>query len=458
MDAPAVLVIGATAAFVAAGALASRGVTRAEEFFVAGRRLSGPMLFATLLAANIGAGSTVGAAGLGYRYGLSAWWWSGSAALGCVALGLVVAPRLHALAASRGFLTVGDYLEARYDRSVRGLVAAILWIGTLAILAGQLIAMAWIFEVVLGVPKTWGCALGGGVVTAYVAGGGLVGSAWVNVLELALKLAGFALAVPFAWQAVGGWPALSSAGPPGYASLVGAGAAPIGGLFLLLAPSFVVSPGLVQKTFGARTGTVARTAVLANAAALAVFAVVPALLGMAARAARPGLAQPELALPTLLREVLPPWLGGFGLVALLAAELSAADAVLFMLSTSLGKDLYKSFVNPGADDARLLRMGRRSVVVAGATAVALAAVIPSVVDALRAFYGVLTAVLFVPLVAGVVSPRPTAAQARVAVVAATAVTVGAPLVAPAAPGFVAPLVSIAVAALAITLPFGVARR
>ena len=38
----------------------------------------GRMIFTTLLAADIGAGSTVGATGLAYRHGLSAWWWSGS--------------------------------------------------------------------------------------------------------------------------------------------------------------------------------------------------------------------------------------------------------------------------------------------------------------------------------------------------------------------------------------------
>ena len=120
------------------------------DFFVAGRALPGAMVFVTLLAANIGAGSTVGAAGLGYRHGLSAWWWSGSAAIGCLVLGLVVAPRMHCLAKEHGFFTVGDFLEWRFDRSVRVLIATILWLGTAALLSGQLIAMAWAFEVIAG--------------------------------------------------------------------------------------------------------------------------------------------------------------------------------------------------------------------------------------------------------------------------------------------------------------------
>ena len=82
MEARLVLLLVYGAALIAVGLWASRHVSRSSQFFVAGRSLSGPMVFATMLAANIGAGSTVGAAGLAYRHGLSAWWWSGSAGSG----------------------------------------------------------------------------------------------------------------------------------------------------------------------------------------------------------------------------------------------------------------------------------------------------------------------------------------------------------------------------------------
>jgi SSS family solute:Na+ symporter len=413
---------------VAAGAYVSRRVRRAGDFFVAGRSLPGGLVFVSLLAANIGAGSTVGATGLAYRHGLSAWWWSGSAAIGCLFLGLVVAPRLHRLAAERGLLTVGDFLEWRFDRSVRGLVAAILWLGTLAILAGQLIAMAWALEVMLDLPKAWGCLLSGAVLVAYFSGGGLLASVWVNVLELAVLLIGFILAVPYATRAAGGWTALSAAGAdPAYGSLTGMGWPGILGLAVIFVPSFIVSPGLIQKTFGARTAAGARGAALLNAAALAAFAFIPPLLGMSARALRPGLSNPELALPSLLTlpEALPPWLGALGLAALFAAEISTADAILFMLSTSLSQDLYKSFLNPGADDRRLLGVSRWTSVAAGALGVGLAMLLPTVVDALKTFYGILTATLFVPLLAGLLSSRPTARHARTAVVVSLLVVVAA---------------------------------
>jgi SSS family solute:Na+ symporter len=148
---------------------------------------------------------------------------------------------------------------------------------------------------------------------------------------------------------------------------------------------------------------------------------------MSARALRPGLSNPELALPTLMTmpEALPPWLGALALAALFAAEISTADAVLFMLATSLSQDLYKSFLNPAADDKRLLRVSRRTSAAAGLLGVGLAILLPTVVDALKTFYGILTATLFVPLVGGLWSRKANAGHARLAVALSLFVTIAA---------------------------------
>ncbi len=407
------------ALMVGAGLYVTRRVRASGDFFVASRALPGSMVLVTMLAANIGAGSTVGATGLAYRHGLSAWWWSGSAAIGCLVLGLVVAPRMHRLASAYGFFTMGDFLEWRFDRSVRVLISGVLWLGTLALLAGQLLAMAWAFEVIAGLPRVAGALLSALVLVLYFSGGGLLASAWVNLLQLATLLAGFLLALPFAWSAAGGWEGLRAAAgaeaAPAYGSFTGMGVAGILGLVVVFVPSFFVSPGLVQKTFGARSASAARWAALGNAAALAAFAFVPALFGMAMRAVEPGLANPELALPRLTTDVLPPWVGGLALAALFAAEISTADAVLFMLATSLSRDLFQAVLRPKATDAELLRVGRLAAAVGGGMGVLLALVLPSVASALKLFYGVLTAALFMPLMVGLLSSRPGAAHARVAI-------------------------------------------
>jgi SSS family solute:Na+ symporter len=421
-----VLLLVYGAGLVAVGLWASRHVSRSSQFFVAARSLSGPMVFATMLAANIGAGSTVGAAGLAYRHGLSAWWWSGSAAIGCLLMGLLVAPRFHRLAVEHDFLTVGDFLEWRFDRVVRVAIAGVLWVGTLSLLAGQLLAMGLAFEVLAGTPRAAGVLVSVVILIAYFGRGGIQAAAVVNVFQLVTKLVGFSLAVPFAWSAAGGWTGLRAAAgaerAADFGSVVGMGVSGILGLAVVFVPSFIVSPGLNQKAFAARSPGAARAAVLGNAAALAIFAFVPALLGMAMRAVEPGLGNPELALPRLTTDVLPPWLGGLALAALFAAELSAADAVLFMLSTSLSRDLYQALLRPKATDAELLKVGRLAILIGGAFGAGLALFMPSVATALRLFYGVMTAALFVPLVVGLLSRRPAASHARLAIAASLAAT------------------------------------
>jgi SSS family solute:Na+ symporter len=398
---------------LAIGLAVSRRVQSASAFFVAGRALTPVLVFSTVLAANIGAGSTVGATGIGFRDGLSAWWWNGSAGIGSLLLAFWIGPRVWAQASRHGFLTTGDLLEHHFGRSVRGLISALLWLASLSILAGQLIGIAWILHVVAGLPKWAGCAIGGGLMTTYFAAGGLLGSAWVNLVQLVVLLAGFAVALPAALSAAGGLQAILAASAPAGHEAFWNGSASVS-YVVLLVPAFMSSPGLLQKAFGARDARAVRLGVGWNGVVLLGFAFVPALLGMAARVQHPGIPH-ELALPTLLARDLPAGFGSILLAAIFSAEVSTADAVLFMLATSLSQDLYRRFVRPDATDARVLQVARWSAVASGVLGILLALVTPTIVDALKVFYAVLGATIFVPLVAALHarSPSRTAALASI---------------------------------------------
>jgi SSS family solute:Na+ symporter len=423
------ILVGYSVLMIALGAIAARRVQATSDFFVAGRNLSAGLLFSTLLAANIGAGSTVGATGAGYRDGMSAWWWVGSAGIGSLIMAFTVGPRIWRVARERGLYTVGDYLEFRYSRAARASVALLLWFGTLFILAGQLIAVAWIVHVTMGLSKTAGCFIGAAVTTAYFAAGGLFGAARVNALQLVIKLVGFGLALAYLLQSSEVTQSLAQFGqtpsapePEKYFSLTGIGAAGVWKYIALLAPSFVISPGLLQKIFGARDERAVRSGVALNAVCLLAFAVVPAFLGIVAYSQFPGLANRELALPTLLTQSLPVWLGGLLLGAIFAAEVSTADAVLFMLSTSLSKDLYQTFINPRADDRRLMLVVRATAVVCGLLGAALGILLETVIQALTIFYTLLSAALLLPLIAGLYIKRVTARAAIATMLVSVAVT------------------------------------
>ncbi len=418
------LLISYAAVLMGLGLWLGRRVRGTGDFFVAGRRLGPGLLFSTMLAANIGAGSTVNAAALGYADGLSAWWWIGSAGLGSIVLAFTVGPRIRRLAAEHDLRTVGDFLELRYGPSVRATVAVLLLVGSLALLAAQFIGGAVILSVIAGIDRWVGCVIAGLVVTVYFTAGGLLTAAWINVVQLAVLLGGFVVVVPLALAGVGGWESMVAAtgDVDGYWNPWQGGGS--GWVYVaMLGPAFIVSPGLLQKVYGARDDRAVRIGVLANGVVLLGFAAVPPLLGMMMRTLTPDLINPDLALPTLFVEALPPMVGAIGLAALFSAEISSADAILFMLATSMSQDVYRRFVRPSATDAEVLQAARRAAIAGGVLATGLAIAAETIVSALAFFYTLMSVSLFVPVIAGLFLRRFQTPEALTAIAAGVSIAV-----------------------------------
>jgi solute:Na+ symporter, SSS family len=265
----------------------------------------------------------------------------------------------------------------------------------------------------------------------YCTAGGMMSSSFVNMFELAVTMSGLLLAVPFALQALGGWSHMhdmvlantgSAEKTAALFSVTGAGAHQLLAWIAILVPSFMISPGLVQKVYGARDVKTVRRGVGLNSLGQAIFAFVPPVLGLCAFAAMPHLANPELALPTAMKSLLPEWLGVWTLASIFSAELSATDAILFMLSTSLAVDLYKTFLNPGVTQQRMLWVSRMASVGAGIVGILLAMILPSIIQAVSIFYGLIAVALFVPVLAGLYSKRVLSSAALSSIFAALAAT------------------------------------
>jgi len=382
------------------GLVVSRRGQGSESFFVADRSFGPGMIFSTFLAANIGAGSVIAASELGYEAGLSAWWYVGSAGIGQVIFAFFVGPRIWRAGKKHGLYTAGDYLELRYGNAVRAMVVSILWLGTLAILAAQLIAMSQILEWVIGMPRWVGATLGAVVMVIYFTAGGLLTTAWVNLVQLSVLIVGFLVAIPIAVMNAGGVEAVLAAVPsnPEFMSPV-AFAGII--MFVILMPSFVVSPGLVQMGYAAHDERSLRKGVALQALALLAFAFVPMSIGIIAHSFDPNLTNGAYAVPTVLTLGLPPLLGALALAAVFSAEVSSADTVLFMLSTSLSQDIYKRFIAPDATDREVLRVARLRF--------------DSVLDTITIFYAIMSVSLFVPLLAGLYTRRPGVPEAVAAI-------------------------------------------
>ena len=381
------VIVGYAALLILLGYWIGKHVKGASDFFVGGRNFGSGLLFTTLIAANIGAGSTVGVTGLAYHFGASSWWWIGCSGLGSLILAYVVGPAVWRQAKKHNLFTMGDYLDLRYSPAFRGVTSTLMAIGTLALFSGQLLGIAWILNVAAGVDRTLGIIIASVVVTLYFSAGGLKSAAIVNIIELAVILLGFCIAVPYALAYVGGWQGLvqavsqntgSAAKTASYFSWNGMGNQAILGYFLMLTPAFCISPGLIGKVYSARDEHAVKVGTLLNGIVQLLFAFLPMLIGMCAYAAFPN----------------------FG-----NQELSTCDTVLYMLATSLSKDLYKTFFRPQATDQQLLSVSRKISVLCGIVGIFVALFMANIITALAIFYSLMTVSLAAPFLFGLFTQR-----------------------------------------------------
>jgi len=112
----------------------AKSIKSHADFMVAGRTLPAWVLVGSLVCTWVGAGTLFGGAGLAYRSGVSALWFSVGAWVGLVAV-YFMAPRVRSLSQ----YTVPDILEKRYNPASRVL-------GTLAIILSYVTIAAYQFR------------------------------------------------------------------------------------------------------------------------------------------------------------------------------------------------------------------------------------------------------------------------------------------------------------------------
>ena len=112
----------------------SREIRTDEDFMVAGRSVPVYLLVATLVCTWIGSGSLFGSAGLTFRTGISALWFSSGAGVGILVVYLVAA-RVRRIAQ----YTLTDLLEKRYSRLAKVL-------GTITIIVAYMVIAGYQFK------------------------------------------------------------------------------------------------------------------------------------------------------------------------------------------------------------------------------------------------------------------------------------------------------------------------
>ena len=160
---------------IAVSLWASRGQKTTEDYFLAGRNLSWWLIGFSLIASNISTEHFVGMAGQGYDLGLAIASYEWMAAVTLVLVGLWFVPKFLRL----GIYTMPEYLEHRYDRGARTLMATYMMVAYVFVaLATVLYSGALALEAVFGVPTFWGIWLIGILAGGYTIVGGLRAVVW----------------------------------------------------------------------------------------------------------------------------------------------------------------------------------------------------------------------------------------------------------------------------------------
>ena len=103
----------------------SEKLDTADGYFLAGRGLSGMVIAGSMLLTNISAEQMVGLSGQAYSRGISGMAWETTAAIATIALAMFFLPNYL----KRGFTTMPQFLEERYDSGTRKLVSILLLVG-----------------------------------------------------------------------------------------------------------------------------------------------------------------------------------------------------------------------------------------------------------------------------------------------------------------------------------------
>ncbi len=376
-----------------------RWIGNPDDFYVAGRELTPFMLAASLTTANIGLFSLIGVSGTAYRQGISIIWltWTGNMAL--VFSGLFVIPVLRRLR----IRTIPEFLEMRYNGAVRILVG-ILWVFRLAFWIGVVLyAGVTAAQRLTGIHSfTFWVVVLSLIVVAYTTLGGMWSVVLTNNLGFFLMMASVLAILPMAMRAVGWLPGLTANLPPGHLDLL----TQVGKYnwktviaFILLGVQWAtLDQGLLQSAFSARDARIVSKGMVLSGFMITPFAFLWIAPGLAARILYPGLPQAEMAMPTLIVNLLPTGVLGFVICGFLASGLSTIGANLSAAATLAANDIYGRFINKNATPRQLLLAVRLSTIFAGVLMIAVTYLVPylgGVVDAYLTIISVMDMPLFV---------------------------------------------------------------
>lgn len=401
-----------------------------EDFLMAGKSLGPLVLAGTLFAANTGGASTTGIATNVYSYGISASWYVIAAGIGFVLVSFI-APYFRKTQAS----TVPQIIGKRYGKASH-IFTAFTSIAALFMATGaQIIATASIINVVTGLSFRTAAVIITIVVIIYTMVGGFQSVAAANMMHVIFITVGMAVAmfIMVNNSDVGGFAGLfaraeamtdTTGASMDLLSMTKIGIPTVIGYIAMYFMTFPTGQEIVQTYCSAKSGKAAKTGSLIAGILSAVYAIVPAIIGLVAYVCIDGYASgpQKNALADATMQFAPAAIAGIVLAAVVAATMSSASGNMIGTATMFTNDVFRPYLNNGKqDDKKEIWISRVVMVVVGAVGLIVALVASNIISVMMGAFALRSAGPFAAFICGLFYKKVTKRAGFISIVSGTVV-------------------------------------
>ncbi|QDT05667.1 Sodium/pantothenate symporter [Rubripirellula lacrimiformis] len=323
-------------AMIFVGWWVTRKQSKGDEFLLGGRRVPFFLTLGTTIATMVGTGSSMGAVGKGYQAGWMGMLFGIGGAIGILLLAWIFAP-----VRQYRFMTMAEELSSYVgaDRIVSNLVAVFTFLACVGWLGAHIVGGGYYLQFVTGIDPSLAKVMIAMGFAAYSVIGGYLAVVWTDTIQAVVLFIGFVGTAIFSFQYVGGFSGLEQVN----ATLAAASQTThlhAASLILAIAIGVLGTPAFRQRIYSGSSSTGIRKAFVWSGVLYLCFAILPAIIGMAAYKGMPDLAGSDLAFPSMALSMLPLWLGIITLLAGLSASMSSASSDAFAGVTTVIRDLY----------------------------------------------------------------------------------------------------------------------
>ena len=376
-----------------------------EDFFLAGRSLTTPLLITTLISTYYGIDVLFGDSQLGFTNGVVAWF---AYARPTYAFFLIAAFLLAHRLREEDFKSLPDILDKYYGKKTRYVGAVTSFIYSLPALS--LYGFGMLGEVILGWEPIMGMVVLGGIALIYTITGGFWAVALTDSIQFVLMCVILAMAFPFAMNLIGGFDSMIEVLEPSYFDTLGDMSIWLIIIYASTGLSILVEPTFYQRIFAAKSYKNVRNALVIGIFIWGSYDWIITILAMAAKVAviqgtLPGDVAPDAALLTIMVAALPAGALGLFLAGVLATEMSTLDSYCLVAGGNVAYDIYKPAFKPSATDQELIKTTRHGILLSWVLGFAMAISFDQMLGLWVFLASILISSVLAPILLGMYVPK-----------------------------------------------------